>query len=233
MSSVTLKKTVLCIVFKLHSICHLGGNIWWVAVFQLPRHVWLFVTPWTAARQVSLSLAISRSLPKFIFIALMMLSRNLILWCPLLLLPSIFPSIRDFSIELVCIRWPKQWSFEGISSLGETNPWINIICFSISFLNGKATAILWARANDLIVTPQRTGLRRTLRMCLYHRSPFLVYCFSDPKLSTYTLTTEINFLGFLVSLTKVVTFGYWFQWTPQILSTSWPYRHQGCLPVPA
>ena len=75
----------------------------------------------------------------------------------------------------------------------------------------------------MIVTPQRTGLRRTLRMCLYHRSPFLVYCFYDPKLSTYTLTTEINFLGFLVSLTKVEAFGYWFQWTPRILSTSWPF----------
>ena len=75
---------------------------------------------------------------------------------------------------IVCIRWLKQWSFEGINSFGETNPWINMICFSISFLNGKTTAILWTRANDLIVTPQRTGLRRTLRMYLYTISGLLL-----------------------------------------------------------
>ena len=67
-------------------------------------------TPWTAARQASLSLIISQRLPKFMFIASVMLSSHLILWCPFLLLPSIFPSIRDFSNESsVCIRWPKYW----------------------------------------------------------------------------------------------------------------------------
>ena len=69
------------------------------------------VTPWTAARQAS-SCRISWSLLKFISIALVMPSGHLILWCPLLLLPSVFPSIRDFSSELaVWIRWPKYWSF--------------------------------------------------------------------------------------------------------------------------
>ena len=72
----------------------------------------LFVTPWTAACQASLSFTISWNLPKFMSIALVMPSSHLILWCPLLLLPSIFPSIRDFSNEsAACIRWPKYWSF--------------------------------------------------------------------------------------------------------------------------
>ena len=76
-----------------------------VVVVQSPSCVWLFVTSWTAAHQVSLSLAISQSLPKFMSIALVMPSSRLILWHPLLLLPSTFPSISDFSKESgVCIR---------------------------------------------------------------------------------------------------------------------------------
>ena len=75
-------------------------------------YVWLFVTPWTTAHQASLSLTISQSLPKFMSIASVMPSSHLILWHPLLLLPSIFSSIKDFANELaVRIRWPKYWSF--------------------------------------------------------------------------------------------------------------------------
>ena len=67
---------------------------------------WNFGTPWTAARQASLSFSISRSLPKVI--ALVIPCRHLVLWHPLLLLPSIFLSIRDFSHEFsACFRWPK------------------------------------------------------------------------------------------------------------------------------
>ena len=67
------------------------------------------VTPWTAAHQASLSLTISQSLPKFMSTALVMPSSHLILWGPLLLLPSIFPSTRDFSNESpVRIRWSKD-----------------------------------------------------------------------------------------------------------------------------
>ena len=74
--------------------------------------VWLFATPWTVAHQASLSSSISRSLLKFMFIELVMLSNHLILCRPLLLLPSIFPSIRVFSNESALrIRWPKFWSF--------------------------------------------------------------------------------------------------------------------------
>jgi len=81
-------------------------------VVQSASCVQLFATPWTAACQASLSLIISRSLPKFMSIALVMPSSHLILWCPLFLLPSIFPNIRDFSNEsAVRIRWPKYWIF--------------------------------------------------------------------------------------------------------------------------
>ena len=71
----------------------------------------LFVTPWTVVRQASLCINNSRSLPKLMFIESVMPSNHLIL-CRLLLLPSIFPSIRVFSSESVLhIRWPKYWSF--------------------------------------------------------------------------------------------------------------------------
>ena len=77
---------------------------------QSLSHVQLLATPWTAARQPSLSSTISWSLLKFI--ELIMPSNHLILCCPLLFLPSIFPSIRVFSSEsALCIRWPKYWNF--------------------------------------------------------------------------------------------------------------------------
>ena len=72
----------------------------------------LFATPWTVARQASLSFAISRSLLRFMSIELMMLSNHLIFCHPLFLPPSIFPSTRIYSKELaLLIRWPKYWSF--------------------------------------------------------------------------------------------------------------------------
>ena len=87
------------------------------SVVQSPSHVWLFVTQQTTACQASLSLTISQSLPKFMFISLAMPSSHLILSCTLLLLPLIFPSIRNFSSVLpILIRWPKYWSFSFIIS---------------------------------------------------------------------------------------------------------------------
>ena len=81
-------------------------------VVQSLSYVWLFATPWTAACQASLSFTISWSLFKLMSIELVMPSNYLVLCCPLLLLPSILPSIRVFSNELaLCIRWPKYWSF--------------------------------------------------------------------------------------------------------------------------
>ena len=79
---------------------------------QSLSRVWLFVTPWTAARQASLSITNFRSLPKPMSIESVMPSNHLILCRPLLLLPSIFPGIRVFSNESALrIRWPKYWSF--------------------------------------------------------------------------------------------------------------------------
>ena len=91
-----------------------------VVVVQFLSHVWLFATPWTAARQASLSLTISQSLPKFMSIESVMLSNHLILCHSLLLLPSIFPSIKVFSSESALhIRSPKYWcfSFQSLNSL--------------------------------------------------------------------------------------------------------------------
>ena len=82
------------------------------SLVQLISHDRLLVTPWTAARQASLSITNSWSLLKLISIESVTPSNHLILSCPLLLLPSIFPSIRVFSNESVLhIRWPKYWSF--------------------------------------------------------------------------------------------------------------------------
>ena len=79
---------------------------------QLLRCVWLFVTPWTTACQASVSITNSRSPTKPVSTESVMPSNHLILYHPLLLLPSIFPSIRVFANESVlCIRWPKYWSF--------------------------------------------------------------------------------------------------------------------------
>ena len=87
--------------------------------------VQLFVTPWTAAHQAPLFSTISQSLWKFMPIESVMVSNYLILCCPLLLLPSIFPSIRVFFNKLaLCIRWPKYWSFSNSPS-NECSGWIS------------------------------------------------------------------------------------------------------------
>ena len=91
--------------------------------------VWFFATPWTAARQVSLSFTISRSLLKLMFTESVMLSNHLILYWPtLLLLPSIFASMRVFWNEsALCIRKPKYWSFSFSNS--PSNEYLGLISF--------------------------------------------------------------------------------------------------------
>ena len=95
---------------------------------QLLSHVRLFVTPWTAACRASLSITNSRSLLKLMSIESEMPSNHLILCCPLLLPPSIFPSIRVFSNEsALYIRWPKFWSFSfSISPCNEHSGLISL-----------------------------------------------------------------------------------------------------------
>ena len=117
---------------------------------QALSHVWLFATPWTAALQASLSIINSWSLLKLMSIASVMPSNHLMLCHPLLLLPSIFPSSRVFSNELVLrIRWPKYWSFSF--NISPSNEYSGLISFRMDWLDIPA-------------------VQRTLKSLLQHHS---------------------------------------------------------------
>ena len=101
---------------------------------QVLSGVQLFVTPWTAACQASLSFTFSQNLLKLMPIESMMPSNHLILCCPLLLLPSIIFNIRVFSSEMaLCIRWPKYWSFNF--SISPSNKYSGLISFRIDWFD--------------------------------------------------------------------------------------------------
>ena len=101
---------------------------------QSLSHAQLFVTPCTAACQASLYIIKSQSLLKLIYIALVMPSNHLILCHPLLILSSIFPSIRVFSNEsIICIKWPKYWSFSF--SISPSNEHSGLISFRLDWLD--------------------------------------------------------------------------------------------------
>ena len=103
-----------------------------ISSVQSLSRVQLFSTPWTAACQASLSITNSWSLLKLMSIKLVMPSNHLILCRPLLLPPSILPSVRVFSNELVLhIRWPKYWSF----SIGPSNEYSRLISFRMDWLD--------------------------------------------------------------------------------------------------
>ena len=107
-----------------------------LSVISVQSHsrVRLFVTPWTAARQASQSITNSRSLFKLMSIESVMPSNHLILCQPLLLLPSIFPSIRVCSNESVLhIRWPKYWSFSF--NISTVNEYSGLISFRMDWLD--------------------------------------------------------------------------------------------------
>ena len=105
-----------------------------VSSVQLFSRVRLFVTPWTAAHQASLSITNSQSLLKLMSTESVMPSNHLILCRPHLLLPSIFPSIRVFSNESVlCIKWPKHWSFRF--SISPSNEYSGLISFRMDWLD--------------------------------------------------------------------------------------------------
>ena len=109
-------------------------NLLDVSSVQSFSHVWLFATPWTVARQASLSIANSWSLLKLTSIESVMPSNHLILCHPLFLPPSIFPSIRVFSNESVlCIRWPKYWSFSF--SISPFSEYSGLISFRMDWLD--------------------------------------------------------------------------------------------------
>ena len=115
----------MCEVFCLRSkLITLFGSV------QLLSRVSPFVTPWTTAHQASLSITNSWSLLKLMSMASVMPSNHLILCRPLLLLPSIFPTIRVFSSESVLhIRWPKYWSFSF--SISRSSEYSGLISFRI------------------------------------------------------------------------------------------------------
>ena len=132
-----------------------------------------FVTPWTAAHQTSLSITNSRSLLKLMSIELVMPSNHLILCRPLLLLPSIFPSIRVFSNESVLhIRWPKCWSFSF--SISPSKEYSGLISFSIDKLN------LLAVQGTLKSLLQQHSSKASVFQC----STFFVVQLSHPCMTT-------------------------------------------------
>ena len=119
---------------------------------QLLSRVRLFATPWTAARQASLSITNSWSPPKPISIESVMPSNHLILCHPLLLLSSIFPSIRVFANEsALCIKWPKYWSFSfNISPSNEYSG--KTIALTRQTFVGKVTSLLLNMLSRLVIT---------------------------------------------------------------------------------
>ena len=137
-----------------------------LVVFQLFRHVLLFVTPWTAARQASLSFTISWSLLKLMSIESVMPSNNLILCRPLLLPSSIFPSIRVFSNDVSSSHQvAKYWSFSF--RISPSNEYSGLISFRIDSARcsvGSHCGSNWHVPNDLIG-------RRCLSTCPPHSCP--------------------------------------------------------------
>ena len=108
-------------------------KFWLPSSVQSLSHIRLFATPWTAAHQASLSITNSQIQPKPMSTVLVMLSNHLILCRPLLLLPSIFPSIKVFSSESVLhIRWPKYWSFSF--NISPFNEHAGLISFRMDWL---------------------------------------------------------------------------------------------------
>ena len=133
----------------------------------------LFATPWTAAREDSLSITNSQRLLKFMSIKLVMLSNHLILCCPLVRLPSIFPNIRVFSSDLALhIRWPNYWSFSF--SINPSSEYSGLTSFRMDWL-------------DLL------AVQGTLKSLLQHHSSkasvLWLSAFYGPTLTSY-MTTE-------------------------------------------
>ena len=150
-----------------HPCQHLFSSV------QLLSCVWLFATPWTSAGQASLSITNSRSPPKLMSIESVMPSNHLILCHPLLLLPSIFPSIRIFLNEsALCIRWPKYWSFSFNISPSNEHP--GLISFRMDWLD------LLAGQGTLKNLLQHHSSKASILRC----SAFFIVQFSHPYMTT-------------------------------------------------
>ena len=136
-------------------------------------HVRLFATPWTTAHQASLSITNSQSLLRLRSIELVMPSNHLILCCPLLLLPSIFPSIRVFSNESTLhMRWPKSWSFSFNIIPSKEHP--GLISFRMDWLD------LLAIQGTLKSLLQHHSSKASIRQC----SAFFIVQLSHPYMTT-------------------------------------------------
>ena len=152
---------------------------------QLLSRVRLFATPWTAAPQASLSITISRSLLKLMSIESVMPSNHLILCHPLLLLPSVFPSIRVFSNESVLhIRWPKYWSFSF--SISPSSEYSGLISFRMDWLD------LLAVQGTLKSLLQHCSSKASILRC----SAFFIIQNSHPYMTTGKIIalTRLNFV---------------------------------------
>ena len=144
-----------------------------VSFVQSLSHVRLFATPWTAARQASLSITNSQSLLKLIPIESMMPSSCLSLCCPLLLLPSIFPSIRVLSNESALhIRWPKYWSFSF--NISPSNEYSGLISFRMDWVD------LFAVQGTLKSLLQHHSSKASILRC----SAFFIVQLSHPYMTT-------------------------------------------------
>ena len=140
---------------------------------QSLSHVWLFATPWTAARQASLSITNSQSLFKLMSIESVMPSNHFVLCHPLLLSPSIFPSIRVFSNESALrIRWPKYWSF-GFS-ISPSNEQSGLISFRMDWLD---VLVVHGTLKSLL---QHHSLKASILQC----SSFFIVQLSHPYITT-------------------------------------------------
>ena len=160
-------------------------------VVQSFSHGWLFLTPCTAAHQVSLSLIVSWSLLKLMSIEFMMPSNHLILCHPLLLLPSIFPSIRVFSIESALrIRWPKYWSFTF--SISPSNEHSGLISFRMDWLN---LPVVQGTLRSLL---QHHGSKASILRC----SAFFIVQLSPPYMTAGKIIAlaRRTFVGKVISL---------------------------------
>ena len=159
---------------------------------QSLSHVRLFATPWTEAHQASLSITNSWSLPKLISIELVMPSNHLILCRPLLLLPSIFPSIRGFSNEsALLIRGSKYWSFSFSISASNEHP--GLICFRMDWLD-----LLAVQGTLKSLLLQHHSSKASILRC----SAFFIVQLSHPYMTTgkTTALTRWTFVCKVMSL---------------------------------
>ena len=176
--------------------CDCGGSVIILSLGTLEKRfgsvqslscVWLSVTPWTAALQASLSSTNYRSLLKLMSIESVMPSNHLILCCPLILLPSTFPSINE---SVLCIRWPKYWSFSF--NISPSNEHSGLISFRMDWL-------------DLLAvqgTLKRLLQHHSSKASILQHSDFFILQLSHPYMTTgkTIALTRRTFVGKVMAL---------------------------------